>query len=208
MEDALDDTAGLERSLHQLKASEGEAFDQARDTVIEHASSRLERLVHRMLRNYPRLRRWEETGDVLQNAVLRLHRSLATVRPESARQFYGLAAAQIRRELIDLTRHHFGPRGEAAKHHTDGPQAGDDGLVANQPDLSGEPASLAEWTEFHEAVRRLPEAEREVFELHWYEGLDQKKVAAILGVSDRTIKNRWRNAKLSLRRMLTGDDSK
>ena len=34
-----------------------------------------------------------------------------------------------------------------------------------QADSSGEPASLAEWTEFHEQVEALPEEEREVFNL-------------------------------------------
>lgn len=201
-------TDQLERSLDELRNldRDGTAFDQARDAVIQHASERLERLARRMLRNYPRLRRWEQTGDVLQNSIIRLHRSLAVVQPESVRQFYGLAATQIRRELIDLTRHHFGPQGEAARHHTDRHERGDSAL-ANYADRSGEPGSLAEWTEFHEAVQRLPDAEREVFDLHWYEGLDQKQVASILGVTDRTVKNRWRNAKLLLRGMLADDDA-
>lgn len=208
MEDSAGQTDRLERSLDALRKSDGDgtAFNQARDAVIQHASERLERLARRMLKSYPRLRRWEETGDVLQNSLVRLHRSLAVVQPESVRQFYGLAATQIRRELIDLTRHHFGPQGKAAKHHTDGQDRGDSAL-ANHADRSGEPGSLAEWTEFHEAVQRLPDAEREVFDLHWYEGLDQKQVASILGVTDRTVKSRWRNAKLLLRGMLTDGDA-
>ena len=208
MEDSAGQTDRLERSLDALRKWDGDGavFNRARDAVIQHASERLERLVRRMLRNYPRLRRWEQTGDVLQNSVVRLHRSLAVVQPESARQFYGLAATQIRRELIDLTRHHFGPQGEATKHHTDRQERGDRAL-ANYADRRGEPGSLAEWTELHEAVQRLPDAEREVFDLHWYEGLDQKQVAKILGVTDRTVKNRWRNAKLLLRGMLTDDDA-
>ena len=162
---------------------------------------RLEALTRRMLRHYPRLRRWEQTGDVLQNAVLRLHRSLATVRPESPARFYGLAAAQIRRELADLARHHFGPEGAAAHHHTDGAeQAG--GPVGSKADPSGEPSTLAEWTEFHEKVQLLPEAEREVFGLVWYEGLTQAEAAQVLGVTERTVKNRWRSAKLELQRLL------
>jgi DNA-directed RNA polymerase specialized sigma24 family protein len=68
------------------------------------------------------------------------------------------------------------------------------------------PASLTEWTAFHEAVQRLPDDERDVFDLHWYQGLDQKVVAGILGVTDRTVKNRWRNAKLRLRQMLAEEN--
>jgi RNA polymerase sigma-70 factor (ECF subfamily) len=137
----------------------------------------------------------------MQNALLRLHRSLATVQPDSPRQFYGLAAAHIRRELIDLSRHHFGPEGAAGKHHTDGAEQAD-GAVALKQDASGEPTTLAEWTEFHEAVQRLPQAEREVFDLLWYEGLTQAEAAQLLGVTDRTVKNRWRSAKLELQRLL------
>jgi RNA polymerase sigma-70 factor (ECF subfamily) len=197
-------TAVLQRWLDQMRLGDDAAFRNARDQAINHACGRLEDLTRRMLRRFPQLRRWEQTGDVLQNAVLRLHRSLAAVRPESARQFYGLAATQIRRELIDLSRHHFGPEGAAARHHTDGaPKAHDhESAAAQATDPTGEPDSLAGWAEFHEKVHTLPETEREVFDLLWYEGLSQSEAAALLGVTERTIKNRWRSAKLLLRRLL------
>jgi RNA polymerase sigma-70 factor (ECF subfamily) len=190
-------TAILGRWLERLR----EGDEAARRELINHVCGRLEALTRSMLRHYPRLRRWEQTGDVLQNAVLRLHRSLETVQPESPAQFYGLAAAQIRRELTDLARHHFGPEGAAAHHHTDGPEQAH-GPVVNKEDLAGEPSSLAEWTEFHESVQRLPQVEREVFDLLWYQGLSQAEAAQVLGVTDRTVKNRWRSAKLELQRRL------
>jgi RNA polymerase sigma-70 factor (ECF subfamily) len=190
-------TAVLERWLERLRKGD----EAARSEVINHACQRLEALTRRMLRNYSRLRRWEQTGDVLQNAVLRLHRSLASIRPESPAQFYGLAATQIRRELTDLARHHFGPEGPAAHHHTDGAEQAD-GPVAKKADADGEPATLAEWTDFHEKVQILPQAEREVFDLLWYEGLTQAEAAQVLGVTERTIKNRWRSAKLQLQQLL------
>jgi RNA polymerase sigma-70 factor (ECF subfamily) len=65
-----------------------------------------------------------------------------------------------------------------------------------------EPSTLAEWTDFHETVQLLPQAEREVFDLLWYEGLTQAEAAQVLGVTDRTVKNRWRSAKLELQRLL------
>jgi RNA polymerase sigma factor (sigma-70 family) len=199
MEEIQGHTAILGQWLERLQQGD----DAARNEVIHHAGQRLEVLTRRMLRHYPRLRRWEQTDDVLQNALLRLHRSLATIQPESPRQFYGLAATHIRRELLDLTRHHFGPEGAAAKHHTDRPGQDDEvGPVANKEDASAEPTTLAEWTEFHETVTHLPDTEREVFDLLWYEGLTQVEAAKVLGVTDRTIKNRWRSAKLELQRML------
>jgi len=41
------------------------------------------------------------------------------VAPESSRQFWNLAALQVRRELIDLAHHHLGPQGHGARHHSD-----------------------------------------------------------------------------------------
>jgi RNA polymerase sigma factor (sigma-70 family) len=190
-------TGVLSQWLERLRQGD----EAARREVINHACERLETLTRRMLRRYPRLRRWEQTGDVLQNAVLRLHRSLATVRPDSPAQFYGLAATQIRRELIDLARHHFGPQGAAAHHHTDGVGQADSPVV-NREDPADEPATLAEWSDFHEKVQQLPQAEREVFDLLWYEGLTQAEAAQLLGVTERTVKNRWRSAKLELQRLL------
>ena len=74
-------------------------------------------------------------------------------------------------------------------------------------DSSTEPSSLAEWTDFHEKIDLLPEPEREVFHLLWYEGLNQEQAASLLGVTSRTVKSRWRNAKLSLQQMLSSGPS-
>src|SRR5688572_3766997 len=83
----------------------------ARDEMLRHFCARLERLARKMLYCYPAVRRWVETDDVLQNALMRLFRALQEVRPETVRDFFGLAAEQMRRELIDLARHFQGPQG-------------------------------------------------------------------------------------------------
>ena len=93
--------------------------EQAYDDLLNRASDRLLKLTRKMLRRYPNLRRWEQTDDVFQNAAIRLHRSLKKVKPDSARSFYGLATVEIRRTLIDLCRHHFGPEGAAGKYQSD-----------------------------------------------------------------------------------------
>lgn len=197
----------LQGWLDQLRQGDTSRADDVRAAILAHAGQRLEQLARRMLRKYPHVSRWEQTGDVLQNALLRLHRALDTVQPESAQRFYGLAATQIRRELIDLARHHFGPEGAAAHHHTDVLPPGASvpgGVLGQASDAGGEPASLLAWAEFHEQVETLPDESREVFNLLWYEGLNQRDAAAVLGVSERTIKNRWRDAKILLRERLAG----
>lgn len=196
-------TAELQTWLDRMKTGDRTVVEQARREIIRLAESRLEILTRRMLRRNPRLHRWEETGDVLQNSLVRLHRALETVKPESVGQLFGLAATQIRRELVDMARRHFGPLGDAAHHHTDG-RAGlaPDGARREHGDWRGEPSNLAEWTDFHEKASRLPPAEREVFDLLWYQGLNQEDAGAVLGVTSRTVKSRWRSAKLLLKQML------
>ena len=70
------------QSLLRQHADGNETFSAE---IIEHACERLERLTRKMLNGYRKVKRWEETGDVLQNAMIRLHRSLTLVKPASPR---------------------------------------------------------------------------------------------------------------------------
>src|SRR5262245_57545794 len=88
-----------------------DGHDDARDDLIRRVQQRLEHLTRKMLRGFPAVQRWEDTGDVLQNALIRLARALEAVNPTTTREFFGLAAEQIRRELLDLARHYRGPHG-------------------------------------------------------------------------------------------------
>src|SRR5204862_1463532 len=76
--------------------------EAAIDTLLRHCGDRLTALTRRMLGDFQRVRRWAETDDVLQNALVRLLGALRSVKPQPARDFLGLATLQIRRELIDL----------------------------------------------------------------------------------------------------------
>jgi RNA polymerase sigma-70 factor (ECF subfamily) len=159
-----------------------------------------------MLKDYPRVRRWELTGDVLQNAMLRLYRALEQVQPASTADFFRLAALNIRRELLDLTKHYFGPQGLGARHASVRKRLSGSGGSArlDPPDSADDPSLLITWTEFHEEVGRLPDEEREVFDLLWYQELSQAEAAALLHVSERTIKRRWQSARMKLHRALQG----
>lgn len=174
---------------------------QARNELIGHACDRLRSLAHRMLGAFPSVRRWQEADDVLHNALLRLHRALKNVEPKSSLHFWNLAARQIRWELLDLAQSHCGPQGYEANHHTDrgGKAADDPGQPLHQhPDSCTDPDSLEEWALFHKAVEALPEEEREIVGLLWYEGHTQEEVAALLGVSLRAVKRRWQSARIKL----------
>jgi RNA polymerase sigma-70 factor (ECF subfamily) len=65
---------------------------------------------------------------------------------------------------------------------------------------------MQQWSEFHEAIERLPDNEREVFELLWYHELPQEEVANLVGLSVRQVKRIWRAAKLRLHDELRGAD--
>lgn len=186
-------TTKLQNWLDLLRQGDAEARNQ----IIDHACERLRLLTRKMLRGCPRVKRWSETDDVLQNAMIRLHRSLAGVKPESPRQFYGLAATQIRRELIDLARHYYGAEGLGARHYTDGGKA-----IDVKPEEHVEPETLESWAQFHQQVEQLPEEQRDVVTMLWYEGLSQPEAASVLGVSLATVKRRWQAARLTLHQNL------
>jgi RNA polymerase sigma-70 factor (ECF subfamily) len=195
------DTVEIERLLAGWAAGD----ESARHELLERAGRRLMKLTRRMLHNSPQLQRWEQTDDVFQNAVLRLYRSLGDVRPDSVRAFFGLAATQIRRTLIDLARHHFGPEGPAAFHHSEANRQNSSSAQIDQSPPSNDepPETLDAWARFHEAVERLPNDERDAFNLIWYGDATQKQAAEILGISERTVLRRLVRARLLLHDALT-----
>ena len=199
--ETLGQTTEARELLGRLRAGD----DSARDRLIALAQARFAGLARAMLRRHPHVRRWEETDDLLQAALLRLHRGLAVVRPDDVPHFDNLAATQIRRELIDLARSASGPEGIGKNHHTDGV---DPGRRLAQVAADGPPGSLEEWAAFHEAVGRLPDEEREVMELLWYRGLTHAQAAEALGVATKTIQRRWASARLLIRDALADEPSR
>lgn len=68
-----------------------------------------------------------------------------------------------------------------------------------------EPKDAVEWTEFHHCVEALPDEEKEVVNLLWYEGLTQEEAGKLLGISLRTVKRRWHSARTKLYEALAND---
>lgn len=191
----------LARCLARLAAGDL----SARDQIIELCSERLRTLAHRMLAKFPKVRRWDDTDDVFQNAAMRLHRALGQLRPDSPRSIMALAATQLHRELIDLARRHSGPASYAANHGTNIVQRADGDAAVHHVDRAAAPeGSIERWDQFHEAVQRLPDTSREVFQLVWYLGADQKTIAGLLDCSERTVKSRWREGRETVKAALDG----
>ena len=176
----------------------------ARDELLRHFCLRLERLARKMLHRYPGVQRWVQTDDVLQNALVRLFRALQEVRPGTVRQFFGLAAEQMRRELIDLARHYQGPQGMGAHHASWAAETGSNADTVEPPAPAEDPAELERWCAFHEEVEKLPAEEREIVGLVFYHGWSQADIAALFQVDARTVRRRWQSVMTRLHRLLRG----
>jgi RNA polymerase sigma-70 factor (ECF subfamily) len=190
MADASVHTTQLQRWVQRIRDGD----TSARDEMLRAVHVRLERLARKMLRSFPRVARWEESSDLLQNALLRLLRALGEVQLTSVRDFFGLAAEQMRRELLDLARHH-----QAS--HVAGPSS----APQREPAAPSEDAAdLEKWCAFHEAVERLPTRQREVVGLIYYNGWTQAEVAEHLGIDKRTVQRDWNSARFTLHGLLQG----
>jgi len=166
----------------------------ARDELLRLSYDRLLAMTRKMLTNYDRLRHWEESTDVVQQVMYRLNDCLKQDLIHSPTDYFRLAATHIRRILIDLTRHYFGPLGIGTNHAAPNgfsPFEQLNGVLASDRD---DPARLAVVAELHEFIAALPAELREVVELHWYLGMTLAETAAVLGLSVSTVKRRYAEA--------------
>jgi RNA polymerase sigma-70 factor (ECF subfamily) len=172
-------------SLHDLIARFQDGETGALDSLIRRTGERLEHFARRMLRGFPHVQAKEQADDVLQNALIRLTRALRQETPRSVQDFFGLAAAQIRRELLDLARSHARRPMQS--------------LGRDQPDIREDPADLDRWACLHSAVEQLPADLRDVFSYTFYHGWTQAQIAELLKISDRQVRRLWVEACMRLR---------
>jgi RNA polymerase sigma-70 factor (ECF subfamily) len=156
----------------------------ARDELIERCQDRLRLRISQMLPHFPLVRRCETTSDVLQEVLIELNDVLKQIIPRNARHFLGLAGKQIRWKLLDLAR-----RKPQAGHLTEG-------SAGEAVETTHDPARLAQWAEVHQYVQDLPEEDRELFDLIFYQGVPQALVAGVLGIPPRTLKRRWQELRI------------
>jgi len=151
--------------------------------LLEQAVHRLHELCAALLhRSYPRLTRPPlnlQVEEMLGAVVERLLKALREIRPETVRQFFALASQHMRWELNEMARRldEQPTAAELREGLVSAPASSDSQLTADVRRMLG-------------AIERLPEGEREAFELVRIQGMSQAEAARVLGVSVMTVNRR------------------
>jgi RNA polymerase sigma factor (sigma-70 family) len=186
-------TAAVQRYLDAL------AGDQPAEPIVRALIDRAVRRLHLLCANllYRSYRRLTlpplnlQPDELLDAVVERLLKAMRTVRPPTVRQFFALVNQHMRWELNDLARR-----------------------LDQQPSLvefkdervPATPSSSSVLTpngrRMLEAIGKLPNGEREAFELLRIQGLTQYEAAEVLGVSTKTVQRRLNGALVLLAKEL------
>jgi RNA polymerase sigma factor (sigma-70 family) len=184
----------------------GAGDTRARRELLDVSAHRLRTIAQAQLRGFRPMQRWVQSDDVLQEGLVRIYKSFEhDVRPITVLDYFRFSASQMRRGLIDLWRHYYGPEGIARHHATPRPDQGSSGQSwdpLDRPDKQPDASRVVELAELHETIERLPDPLRTAFDLLWYQELTYAESAQLLGTSVRQIGRIWREAKIALRERL------
>ena len=187
-------TAIIQRYLDALPGDP--AAERLIRELLERSVGRLRLLCASLLhRNYPRLTHPPvnlETDELLGGVVAGLLTALRTTRPPTVRRFFALANQHIRWQLNDVARRLDEQAAAAALTES--------GVAA--PPSSSDSCLTPDARRMFEAIERLPEDEREVFDLVGIQGLTIPEAATVTAVSERTVQRRLHRARALLAEQL------
>lgn len=162
----------------------------ARRELLERACHRLRRLAAKILAgSFPAVQQRHELDSIVHETWLRLQQALEKANPPTVADFFRLAAHKIRQVLLDMAERQRRQGGREVLGL--GGNSSQDGQGIELSQQTYDPARLAAWTEFHGRVETLTEAERAVFEMHYYLELPQAEIARVLGLHPRTVSRLW-----------------
>ena len=184
------DSDGIDLLLEKLRDNDKDA----KNAIIVHTLNRLERISRRMFHKFPVLQQTEETGDILHMLVLKLDKALSKITPDSVSGYFALVNLNLNWILKELAK-----KAKAAGILKNGTS---NGLLNSVSDPNPGPASSFEWMEFFDKLEMLSLQSKEVFDLIWLQGLNQKQAAKILGISLSTLIRRWIKFKLEIRDLI------
>jgi RNA polymerase sigma-70 factor (ECF subfamily) len=188
----MDETAaGVTRLLLAWRGGDERALER----LIPLVYGELRRLAGRYL-SRERAGHTLETHDLIHEAFLRLI-DQRQVDWRNRSHFFAIAAQMMRRILVDHAR-----RRGYRKHGGDVRRL----MLDDVPDLAVQ--RDMDLVALDEALTELAEVDGElakIVELRFFGGLEHDEIAAALGVSNPTVRRRWRMAKAWLYRRLAGE---
>jgi RNA polymerase sigma factor (sigma-70 family) len=196
-----DTTADVHDLIERLRRGD----DSARRALLDRVYHRLCRIAATTLRaQFPRLADQHELNSVVDEAWMRLLRALETTKPESPDAFYRLMFHKVRQVLLDLAAR----QGRLARLRVEGAVVDQSGgaNLCHGGDQQDDPARLAFWTEFHQEVASLPDAERAVFDFHYYAEFPQVEIAQLLGLHPKQVSRLWLAAAGRLAQWMDGHE--
>ena len=176
------------------RARKGDAGD--RERLIDAVYLRLDQLCRGLLSRFPGVGAHEQTGDVMGAVWPRLLAELEVRHFENSGHFFSFSATLIRNTLIDLLRKHYGRNGQRPLRARTLPGAS--GVPLEGIEDPGGPEGDLLQGEIHALIAQLPREQREMFDLRFYHGLRETECAEVLGLDRRTVRRRWRSARLTL----------
>lgn len=186
----------MERHIQELVEQAAAGSEPAAERLFAALYEELHRLAERQLRRGGSDLSLGATT-LLHEAYLALSRSDASF-PDQAR-FMGYVARAMRGLIIDYARRSRAQkRGGGAFEITLTPEAAPAGSGADALELERLGDALDELSAFQPALAEL-------VDLHFFGGLQFTEIAALRGVSERTVQRDWRKARLFLHRTLLAD---
>ena len=158
------------------------------------ALDRLVPLVYDELRELARRELYREASGHTLHATALVHEAYlklaGTAMPASDRShFLAIAARSMRQVLVDHARRRKAVKRGGDMVRTTLTDAG--AQVEFRPD---------ELIALDAALERLDERQRQIVELRFFAGMEEKEIAGVLGVSDRTVRREWVKARAWLYR--------
>jgi RNA polymerase sigma factor (TIGR02999 family) len=166
------------------------------------AQGQLYELVYDELKRIARATLRRAGGHLTMNPSTLVHEAYLKLAGDSARDlngsrhFYNLLARAMRQVILDLSRQHA-----TSKHGA--------GMIRTQitDHLAGAAAPLEQLIEIDAALNQLATIDAELAELvewHFFAGLSFAEIAAVRGVTDRTIRRHWDSARALLIDLMPG----
>jgi RNA polymerase sigma factor (TIGR02999 family) len=185
--DAMDSPKGeVTRLLHAARDGDATAMDR----IIQLVYDDLCAIAARQLRREP-FQRTTQPASLVHEAYMKLANGAALHAGDRA-HFLALAGRAMRQVLVEHAR-----RRSAAKRR---PME----LASLGDDVWATPVSPEEILTLNDAIDQLEPRQRQVVECRFFGGLEEREIAATLGVDERTVRRDWVKARAWLYQALYG----